>query len=212
MIHIACVDITSIGEQEYLQLYAQASPARRQRADRCLRQEDKIRCVAAHALIRYAVAQELKLTDFTVEQEAFGKPYIPGRPDFHFNLSHSGHWVVIAYGDSPVGIDVQEIRTDAKKESIARRNFTPEEQAYLFDAKADEQEKRFFQIWTAKESYLKYLGTGLRQPLDSFCVVPDGSALGVRLTSTFWDGYVLSLCTQAEHTNVIPLTPEQFTK
>ena len=128
MIHVVCCDIESIGIDEYRRLF-DASPVERQsRAEGYLRQEDKVRCVTAHALVRYAVEKTLNLSEFTVERDEWGKPHIQGREDFYFNLSHSGSWVVIAYGESPVGVDVEQIRMEAGKENIARRHFTPEEQ------------------------------------------------------------------------------------
>ena len=209
MIHVVCCDIESIGIDEYRRLF-DASPVERQsRAEGYLRQEDKVRCVAAHALVRYAVEKTLNLSEFTVERDDYGKPHIQGREDFHFNLSHSGSWVVIAYGESPVGVDVEQIRMEAGKENIARRHFTPEEQAYLFSA-GEENGERFFEIWTAKESYLKYLGTGLRRSLYSFSVVPDGTSLGVRFTGRRLGDSYLTVCTRQEDITFTQLTPGQL--
>lgn len=209
MIHVVCCDIESIGIDEYRRLF-DASPVERQsRAEGYLRQEDKVRCVAAHALVRYAVEKALNLSEFTVERDEWGKPHIQDRPDFHFNLSHSGSWVVIAYGESPVGVDVERIRMDAGKENIARRHFTPEEQEYVFSA-GEENGERFFEIWTAKESYLKYLGTGLRRSLNSFSVVPDGTGLGVRFTGRRLGDSYLTVCTRQEDTTFTQLTPGQL--
>ena len=209
MIHVVCCDIESIGIDEYRRLF-DASPVERQsRAEGYLRQEDKVRCVAAHALVRYAVEKTLNLSEFTVERDDYGKPHIQGREDFHFNLSHSGSWVVIAYGESPVGVDVERIRMDAGKENIARRHFTPEEQEYLFSA-GEENGERFFEIWTAKESYLKYLGTGLRRSLNSFSVVPDGTGLGVRFTGRRLGDSYLTVCTRQEDITFTQLTPGQL--
>lgn len=209
MMNVVCFDISKIDENYYQHLFSQASPDRRSRAERYPRREDKTRCVAADALIRYAVGQMLKISEFTVAQEADGKPYIVGREDFHFNLSHSGSWVVIAYGGSPVGVDVQQIRVSAEAENLARRFFTPEEQAFIFDADGD-WENRFFQIWTAKESYLKYLGTGLRKPLNSFSVVPEGAHLGIRLNTTFLPGHCMTVCTQDAHTVISHLSVQEL--
>lgn len=212
MIDVACFDISQVDEATYRRLLLQASPERRARAERYLRREDQIRCVAAYGLIRYAVKKTLNISDFTVTQDAGGKPCILDRTDFHFNLSHSGRWVVIAYGNSPVGIDVQEIRMDTGKESIARRYFTAKEQEFVFQSDGNCPAERFFQVWTAKESYLKFTGTGLRRPLDSFCVVPDGAHLGVRLHSTFYDDYSMTLCTTDEDVTITNLSVQQLMK
>lgn len=212
MINIASFDISQLDEKGYQYLLSHASPSRQSKAERYLRQEDKVRCVAADALLRYAVEQSLGVTDFTVAQDSFGKPYLPNQKGFHYNISHSGRYVVIAYGDSPVGIDVQQMRLDTQKNYLARRCFTPAEQDYVFESDGSCSEDRFFQVWTAKESYLKYLGIGLRKPLNSFSVVPDGRELGVRLDSSFSDGYCMTLCTDDRQTAVTYLHPHHLIK
>ena len=188
MIRVICVDISHL-EPNYPLLYATATPERRQRADRYRRKEDALRSLAAGALLRYALGG----LDYTVEKGPSGKPYIKENNRFHYNLSHSGNWVVIAFGDSVVGIDVERICMDEGKESIARRCFTPEEQTYIFSDKALEAQ-RFFQVWTGKESYLKYLGTGLKKSMTSFGIFslePE-----VRLHHRILPGdYSLTLCT-----------------
>lgn len=191
MIRIGCFDI---GQGSYRRLYERASPQRQQRADRYLRQEDKLRCVAADALLRWAVKQTLSLETFTVAADPMGKPFLEGVEGFHFNLSHSGRWVVIGYGTSPVGIDVQQILPDGAREGIARRFFTADEQDWLSHADGQRRTERFYQIWTAKESYLKYLGTGLRQSLDSFSVLPGLAPQGVNFHTIPLEGYSLTLC------------------
>ncbi len=40
-----------------------------------------------------------------------GKPRLSGHPSIHFNLSHSGPWVLCAVHGGPVGIDVEEVRS-----------------------------------------------------------------------------------------------------
>lgn len=163
MTNVLYVNISQITEAEYGLLYSLASPERRERADRYLRREDALRCVAADALLHYVLGCE----DVPVARTPEGKPYLPDMPDFHFNLTHSGDYVAIAYGSSPVGIDIEKIRPDGIRPGIAQRFFTPSEQAFAVTP------EKFFQIWSMKESYLKYLGTGLAYPLQSFDVLAE---------------------------------------
>lgn len=196
MVHVLYVDISGIDRLGYGKLYAEADAERKRRADRCLRQEDAVRCIAADALLRYAVKESLGVSEFVVEKTALGKPRLQGMEDFHFNLSHSGKWVVIAYGDAEVGVDVEKIHMTDGKAAIARRYFTEDEQGFVFENAAKIPE-RFFRVWTAKESYLKYLGTGLHRRMDSFSVLssPAAQMLYSRLLD---EDYWLTLCTDAE--------------
>lgn len=188
MIRVLCTDISAMTPADYRTLYEAAAPERKARADRYLRREDSMRCVAADALLRYALGTDR----YTLETTENGKPFLRGRADFHFNLSHAGKWVVIAYGDSPVGVDVEELRTDTDLEAIARRFFAAGEQNAVREA--EDKRRRFFEIWTAKESWLKYLGTGLKKDLTSFSVLSPEP--GLRLHHrTLPDGSILCLCT-----------------
>lgn len=53
---------------------------------------------------------DLPFDQIVFETEGNGKPVVRHIPSFHFNLSHSGDWVVCAIDDAPVGIDIEEIK------------------------------------------------------------------------------------------------------
>ena len=185
MIRILCVDIASAEKDTYDRLYGMASPERKKQADRYRRQEDKLRCVTAHALLQTVLGTDA----FQIERRACGKPYVKDREGFFFNLSHSGRYVTIAWGASEVGVDVQQHDASVDREKLAGRYFTADEQAYI-----QGDIFRFYEVWTKKESYLKYTGKGLQKALDSFStLVPDPK---IRyLYRDLEGGYSLSLCT-----------------
>jgi len=189
MIRVICADISRLTRLDYQMLYGKASEERKRRADRYRRREDAVCCVVADALLRNALGTD----SYTVEKTPSGKPFIRGKENFHYNLSHAGSWVVIAFGDSEVGVDVEKLQADTDIEAVARQVFTAEERCYVFD-EAQNQRQRFFEIWTGKESYLKYLGVGLRTDLTAFSVLsPEPN---IRLYwRTLSDGSLLSLCT-----------------
>ena len=190
---VVCVDISGMEAETCEALYARATPERRAKADRYRAEEDKIRCVVAGALLARAVQESLGVLEYTLERNGYGKPYIKNAEQFYFNLSHSGRWVVIAYGDSEVGIDVEQIREDARRQELARRYFTADEQEFIFRSEEGCPE-RFFQIWTGKESFLKFLGTGLTRPLDSFSVLTMQNRLHTHMLE---GGYCMTLCADA---------------
>jgi len=104
-----------------------------------------------------------------------GKPYLSDHP-FFFNISHSGLWVVGAFADREVGVDVELIRPP--NYDVAKRFFSEIEIAVL-NAFREEDVKMdyFFQLWTLKESYLKAIGTGLTKSLSSFTVTTSGGQI-----------------------------------
>lgn len=204
MTQIRCFDISQLKPGDYERLYALASSDRKSRADRYIKREDSIRCVVADALLRQVPGFDAACLTRT---EA-GKPYLKDRKRSHFNISHSGRWVVIAWGDSPLGIDVEQIQMDQGKEALARRFFRFDEQAYVFSASGEDRAKRFFRIWTMKESYLKYLGTGIDRPLNGFSVLHD--RLGVTLSSDFLPDACMTLCAEDDLLNCRMLTLSQL--
>ena len=189
MSKIICIDLSRADETVYSRLYALASPERRSRADQFRRREDALRCVTSDALLRRVLGADYS----RVTKSPNGKPFLPHRPDFHFNLSHSGNWVAIAWGNSNVGLDVESVCHRANMKAVARRFFAEEERQYVFQEEP-QQAHRFFEVWTGKESYLKYLGTGLRKDLTSFSVLSPEPGSNLHW-ETLPDGSLLCLCT-----------------
>ncbi len=99
-----------------------------------------------------------------------GKPEIAGpggAPALHFNLSHTTGLVACAVAGDEVGADVEWVgrRTDPAR--LARRFFAPAEaEAIESPADEDRRRRRFFELWTLKEAYLKARGEGLTRRLD----------------------------------------------
>lgn len=188
MIQILCADLSDANEDIYRRLYHRASPERRARANRFRCREDALRCVAAGALLRHVLSE-----DFRIETGPGGKPFLPDQPDMHFNLSHSGNWVVIAWGSSEVGVDVESLRRLPRIDALIRRYCSKEEMAYILED-SNHREQRFFEVWTGKESILKYLGTGIQTDLRAFSVLAPAEGLHLH-RRTLPDGSLLCLCT-----------------
>ena len=200
MIKIICADMIQADERTYRSLYERASAERKSRADRYRWQEDKLRCVAAEALLRMALGTD----DYRIEKNSSGKPYVSDKKEFFYNISHSGRYVVLAWGNSEVGVDVQRQDTNTNVSAIANRFFTSDERELL-----QREPQRFFEIWTKKESYLKYIGKGLYQDLGSFSVLTP--APGIRYQYyTLEGGYSLSLCTTEDDLELKMLDVQQL--
>lgn len=112
-------------------------------------------------------------------RDACGK--IMGRRDacdtVAFNVSHSGDWVVLAFGrDRNVGVDVERIKWDMDVQSIAARYYSPEEQLAVEQAK--DSHLLFFRIWARKEAYVKACGSTLFNELKRMSVpLEDGAEM-----------------------------------
>lgn len=95
-----------------------------------------------------------------------------------FNLSHTEGLACLAVTrNAPVGVDLECVR-DIKDDFIAYA-LNPAEHAEVVSLASAERQAAFLRYWTAKEAYLKAIGSGLWQSLKTFDVkVPVASELG----------------------------------
>lgn len=143
------------------------------------------------SLLAHEAAEAAPLPEIAVTEQ--GKPYMKDLPQFHYNISHSGKYVVLAatYPDTnsitpshpaEIGIDIQR-RQPVRDgyDAMAARYYTPEEAAFLahFDETVPSEqatkENLFYTFWAIKEAYLKCIGTGLTGGMNSFDMVPSES-------------------------------------
>lgn len=226
MIYVNCLNISEVDESCYEKVYARASEERKQRAEHFRSPEDAKRCILAEALLSLSLREACGYSEQIVTQyREYGKPFIMNFENFAYNISHSGEWVVVAYSydasgtvkEAKVGVDVEKIREFSNCEKLTIRFLAKEEQEYIFSVKSDaERAARFTEIWTLKESYLKYLGCGLSQSLESFAVdaargqIQDTSGklvADVRVKSYCLEaGYYLSVCGKDEDISIRVIT------
>ncbi len=156
------------------------SDSERVRAGRMRDEDTRETFVAAHAVLRVLLAGYLGCAprDVVIEAGAHGKPRLahamPGGP-LHFNLSHSGGLVVVAFSrTAEVGVDTELIRERADWRGVGRRFFAAGEVRAIKAAEGEGRLALFHALWCAKEALLKTTGGGL--------------ASGLERTEVFWDG------------------------
>jgi 4'-phosphopantetheinyl transferase len=138
--------------------------------------EDANRALIGEMLTRAVVCEKLQVTNgqVTFAKNRYGKPCVVGNPSFHFNVSHSGRWIVCAVDQQPVGIDIEQIKPVDLE--VAKLFFFEEEYGYLMEKEEQDRLRRFYEIWTMKESYVKWTGKGLALPPNSFSIHPQAAA------------------------------------
>ena len=146
---------------------AHLSAAERVRAASFHFERDARRWAVGRSLLRSTLAETLCADPAALvfESGPFGKPFLPDCP-LGFSVSHSGSALLIALAwDTDVGVDIERLRDDFAPEAIAPQVFSFQEQAALKQAPRGERPAAFLAQWTAKEAYVKALGTGLSFPL-----------------------------------------------
>ena len=106
--------------------------------------------------------QLLEALAASLEKGPYGKPYLAGYPEIHFNISHSGGWAVCALASMPCGVDIQE-RRSIRSRRMVERTMNAREQRQILEAEDGTGE--FIKLWTYKESCIKLSGEGLHQDM-----------------------------------------------
>lgn len=158
--------------------------------NRFVRHEDQMRFLFGRGYLKLLLSRlfDAPPSGIEIAVNQYGKPHLSGDP-CHFNISHSGEWVAVAFSQNEVGVDVEMVNKVDDWEEIASRFFTETEYAAIRSGiTLEERQVIFTQMWTYKEAYIKALGRGLSQPLDSFVIDASGGSQTVCDVHEFVDG------------------------
>jgi 4'-phosphopantetheinyl transferase len=149
--------------------------------------EDALHWTRCRAALRSILAAQLNCTprEVPITLGPYGKPLLADA-QLHFNLSHERDIALVALSlDGPVGIDIEHRRRASDLTECAATFCHPNELAALPSDK-EARDLELLRIWTAKEAYLKALGTGLSIPPESVSLLGadlrDHSGLTLRLS------------------------------
>lgn len=95
----------------------------------------------------------IPLRELVYKTTEAGKPYLEKYNSIHFNISHSNNVVICAVSNTPIGIDIQYMKS-LNIELFTKRFFSEQEQEKILKSKVQKHE--FFKLWTKKESFIKY--------------------------------------------------------
>lgn len=142
---------------------------------RFVNETDRYQYLVAHVFVRLLLSQyaDVMPEDWIFKKNEYGKPSIEypliGLP-LMFNISHTHGLIasIITLRHS-VGIDVECVKREMEDHiRIAENNFSPDEVQNMLSLPPGKQRKRFYELWTLKEAYIKAKGAGLSIPLGGF--------------------------------------------
>lgn len=145
-----------------------------ERAEKYYHTEDKSRYMTGKVVCKVLLGHYLGMNADKVQFriDHYGKPHLHRAchdEELYFNISHSGAWIFLAFSlRSKVGIDVEMKKELTNYKRIARTVFSSDECEFLLE---NDNINVFYDIWTAKEAYIKWIGQGLSYDLKSFSVV-----------------------------------------
>ena len=201
----------NIEKDDFNRLLSFVSKEKKERISRFHRFEDAQRTLLGDALARYAICKRLGIRnrDLVFGANEYDKPVLLEPNGIHFNISHSGNWVVCAVDDNAIGIDVEMIKPIDFK--IAERFFSRDEYISLINQPEEMKLTNFYMIWTLKESYIKTEGKGLSIPLNSFTIRMESNKFSVSIANEIREFYfyqsfldsdtVYAVCTLNNNTN-----------
>ena len=153
------LNFASLRSEEAIQKYInEVTPERKARIETTKRLETKASLLGAGLLLKAVLQKEYALSDFTLETNEFGKPFIAGREDIRFNLSHSGDVAVCTVCDTDCGVDIENVSTPHDAMAVANRFFSRNEYAAMM--LSPNPNEAFCRLWTLRESYVKMRGKG----------------------------------------------------
>jgi 4'-phosphopantetheinyl transferase len=152
-------------------LHSLLDDGERERCRSFVRTADRDRYRVAHVALRQLLGGYLECDPAAVRLERepcpgcgepHGRPAVAGaRPvPLHFSLSHAGDAVLLAFADTPVGVDVEE-RPSPHVAAEVGQLLHATERAELAALPPSARPEAVGRCWARKEAYLKGVGIGL---------------------------------------------------
>jgi 4'-phosphopantetheinyl transferase len=155
--------------------------------------KDRHRYLLTRTLVRTAMSRYVPIAaaDWRFVPDRYGRPLIVNdhalARELSFNVSHTDGIVVLAItSTNALGVDVETVHREAPYD-VASQHFSAHEYAALKALPESLRRRRFFELWTLKESYVKARGLGLSIPLKKLSFDLDTRPRTVRFDADFDD-------------------------
>ncbi|MCE3231890.1 MAG: hypothetical protein K0R98_147 [Rickettsiaceae bacterium] len=134
--------------------------------------EDRARFCTGRYMLRILSSNYLNIAPLKLQliNSNSGKPYWQGQ-NLHFNISHSGNYIIIGFARNHIGIDIEQISDKRNIDFIAKHYFHQREIDAINCLPQEQQKQKFYDIWARKEAVIKALGTDLFSYLQDFSVL-----------------------------------------
>ena len=186
MINVSVFDDMSLcTDQEVERMIPLVPEPRRSDALKFKHTFGRFACLKAYLMLAGLLHEEFGLDEFRMEVGEHGKPFIEGRSDIHFNISHCQKAIAVVVSDQPVGIDVESFRKYS--DALLDKTMNETEKAEILASATPEE--TFACYWTRKEAVFKMQGTGITDNLHH--ILSGGVTTGTKVNRE--KGYALSV-------------------
>lgn len=121
-----------------------------------------------------------------------GKPYL-FNSGYYISISYSDTIVLYGFCKMNLGIDIELLKK--RNINFAKHIFSKSEISYIFSEKRNILEK-FYNVWTKKESYSKFLGTGLTKKILKDNIFDKKVHFNALVLNIDNKKYILNVCTK----------------
>jgi 4'-phosphopantetheinyl transferase len=151
-------------------LLALLSDDERARHDRFRAEADRDTYLAAHALLRIALARRAGVTPealrFAAKPDVKPELAFPPATGLGFSLTHGRGIVACAIAPgSELGVDAEDLGRRVRARRLAERVLSPRERAVFGALDPRARRRRFFEAWSLREAYAKATGIGMARTL-----------------------------------------------
>lgn len=130
----------------------------------------------------------LNESDIAISRNKNVKPF-SGNIKTNFNISKSENLIAIAFtDDSEIGIDIEKI----SGEKIFSKLYIFFSENEIEKIQSDKSLKTFFKLWTRKESFLKFLGTGITDEANKTSLASEKNKIEIEIYSKSDEAYINS--------------------
>lgn len=154
-------NINNYSEEEYQAIYNEIPKIIQEKIDHKALIKNKKQTILGYYLLNKLLKSSYDL--YKIPEIIFnenGKPLFK-EINIYFNISHSEELVACAISSKNIGIDIEKIQS--KKTSLINYICNEEELKQIETSLNKEQE--FIEIWTKKESYIKFKGSSVTNNL-----------------------------------------------
>jgi 4'-phosphopantetheinyl transferase len=181
----------------------------RAKASRFQQEADRQRFVISKAVLRVLLGRYTGINpkEIRVRSGKNKKPALESNSgrELHFNISHSGNWILVAISGQEIGVDVEEIHASFSYQNLLSFSFSEEEAAFIENSGLPHQS--FYQLWTRKESLLKATGKGLVDELSRIPSLNSVQKNPTEITGSTKNWEILSFPVDEKHVGSVAFLP-----
>ncbi len=176
-VHGWTVDLDALSADDLAERFDIFSADERQRAARFTFPLHRDRYLACRLALRHLLSHQLDVDpgNVRIRIEAIGKPAIDEAwhaSNLTFNLAHcEGTAIIVLARGTRLGVDLEDETREIEIEEVGETVFSKAECLQLGKVPRSHRTTLFFQCWTAREAYLKCIGSGLAVDPEEFVVL-----------------------------------------